>query len=706
MRTPTTTPPRRLRARAERLAYLLFTSGSTGRPKGVEVTHPALTNLMRALATDPGLEAGQRVLAITTITFDIAAVELLFPLTVGATIEMVDTEVAADGRRLRALLEQRPVDLLQATPATWRMLLDSGWQGDRRTRMISGGEALPPDLAARLVEIGAGLWNLYGPTETTVYSTGLRVLASAGPIPIGRPLDNTTAYVLGTGEALLPAGVVGELYLGGAGVARGYRGRPELTAERFLPDPFTTRPGARMYRTGDLASLQADGTLAYHGRADRQIKLRGFRIEPAEIEDALRGHPGVRDCAVLLRESGGDPRLVAYLAADAVDPAALRAQIRERLPEYMVPAHFVSLPALPRTPNGKTDLQALPAPDAAIDARPVEAPRDDLEVRLAALWQALLGLDRVGRNDSFFDLGGHSLLAVRLLTQIRRTFDVDLSLGTLFERPTVAALAAALSEQRASSGPALVPLQPRGDGPPWFFICGLQLYHHLAMALGEDRPSYGIFVADEERLFEAPVDAPVISVDGLAAEYLHAIRSRQPHGPYFLAGASFGGVLAYDVARRLRAEGEEVAVLALMDPVLPRARRPAWWRWPTARLEEIVRQVKGRPAKPTATPERSETELQQRRAQVYARATQEYDTVIRPYDGPAILFRATARKEGAGWRLEPTSGWGCLVKGGLEVIDVPTEHLGLLRPPSYEPVVDRLRRAAAEWRLQAAARAS
>ena len=695
----------------ERVAYVLFTSGSTGRPKGVEMEHRGLVNILRVTAREPGLAAGERMAAVSTVAFDIAAVELFLPLVVGATVELIDRETASDGQRLSAYFEREPVALIFATPATWRMLVDSGWRGRPGLRVMTGGEVLPPDLAGRLLERCAGLWNIYGPTETTVYSTIQRVESVDGaPIAIGRPVANTQVYVLGAGGHPLPVGVPGEIYIGGAGVGRGYVARPELTRERFLPDPHATRPGARRYRTGDLGSFSEDGTLWYHGRADRQIKLRGFRIEPGEIEAALRAHPAVRDCAVVLRTVAGDPRLVAYLvrADAAADPPAaplLRAFLAERVPDYMVPASYVTLEKLPLSPNGKIDQEALPAPETAgVDAgRPFDPPANDTEVRLAALWSELLGLAQVGRRDDFFALGGHSLLAVRLVQRIRQSFQVELGLATLFQERTIEGLAQALIHQHAG-GPALVPLQARGDKPPLFFICGVQIYHQLAQRLGDDQPSYGIFLPAEERMFQG---APS-TVEELARDYLEMIRATQPRGPYRLAGLSFGGLLAFEIAQRLRAAGEEVALLTLLDSLLPRARKRALLPWTLDHLRQLGRLDLssferlgrsmlsrfgvGASALPDAPPSEEE-QLDQLRVALYARAGALYDPHMRPYPGRVLLVRALDREVPVGWRVDGLAGWDQVVTGPLEVVDVPGEHLGILRPPYVDLVARHLREA-------------
>jgi amino acid adenylation domain-containing protein len=438
------------------LAYVIYTSGSTGRPKGVEVTQGGLVSFLSAVGKRPGLSEKDVLLALTTLSFDIAGLELYLPLVVGGRVEIVSREVASDGVRLAELLARSGATVVQATPATWNLLLGAGWTG-RGLKVLCGGEALSKELAESLLGCGE-LWNMYGPTETTIWSTVERI-ESAEAILIGRPIANTEAYLLDTWMEPVPVGVAGELYLGGAGVARGYHGRAELTAERFVPDPFSGRFGARLYRTGDLARYRADGRIECLGRLDHQVKVRGFRIELGEIESALRAQAGVREAVVVAREEvPGDRRLVAYWVAEganAVSVTDLRRALRGTLPEYMVPSAFVSLGSLPLTPNGKVDRKALPAPG---DQRPelekgFVAPRTDMEQRIAEIWGKTLGIEKVGIEDSFFDLGGHSLLLMKVYHELRQTVTLDFPLTDLFQYPTVEALAGHLLGLGRATGP-------------------------------------------------------------------------------------------------------------------------------------------------------------------------------------------------------------------------------------------------------------
>ena len=429
---------------ADDLAYVLYTSGSTGKPKGVEVGHRAVVNLLCAMRERPGLGPRDVMLAVTTLSFDIAGLELLLPVTVGARVVVAGGEDVADGRRLSRLLTESGATVMDGTPATWRMLIESGWGGDGRLKMMCGGEALAPELAAGLLERGGQLWNLYGPTETTIYSTGYRVKAG-GRILIGRPVANTQIYVLDQRQRPVPVGVAGELYIGGDGLARGYLNRPELTQEKFVPHPFGGEAGARLYRTGDLVRYLSTGELEYLGRIDHQVKIRGFRIELGEIESALSEHAAVAESVVAAGEDGrGERRLVAYVVpAGGAAPAAgeLRGHLKKKLPDYMIPSQFVALDKMPRTSSGKVDRRALPAPGRPESEVEFVAPRNAVERALADVWAEVLGVERVGAHDNFFELGGHSLLATQIISRVRDTFQVDLPLRRLFESPTLAGLA-------------------------------------------------------------------------------------------------------------------------------------------------------------------------------------------------------------------------------------------------------------------------
>ncbi|MFE9820443.1 amino acid adenylation domain-containing protein, partial [Streptomyces sp. NPDC005773] len=436
--------------RGDSAAYVLFTSGSTGRPKGVVISRAALTNLLTDMHTRIPLTREDRLLAVTTIGFDIAGLELFAPLTCGATLHLASSDLTHDPARLHATITEQAITVVQATPSLWRTLVSDavgavGGGSLRGVRVLIGGEALPADLATQLTSAtGRPLLNVYGPTETTIWSTTATITPHT-PVTIGQPLSNTQTYVLDSRLQPVPPGTTGELYIAGAGLARGYLDRPDLTAERFTANPHGPA-GSRLYRTGDLARWTHDGHLHYQGRADHQIKLRGFRIEPSEIESALIAFPGINQAAVIVREDQpGDRRLVAYTTGDTPDINDLRQHLAKALPTYMIPSAFTHLDALPLTANGKLDRRSLPAPDYGVGAEVSRRARSPQEEILCGLFADVLGLERVGVDDSFFELGGHSLLATRLVSRIRSGLGVELSVRRLFESPTVAGIAAGLA---------------------------------------------------------------------------------------------------------------------------------------------------------------------------------------------------------------------------------------------------------------------
>ena len=457
------------------IAYMIYTSGSTGKPKGVQVAHASVVNFLNSMSKRPGLASADTLLAVTTLSFDIAGLELYLPLIVGARLLLVSRETTQAGEQLAALLDQAGVTAMQATPATWRLLLGAGWKGNPGLKILCGGEALPRELADQLLDAVGSLWNVYGPTEATIWAT-LDQVRRDGPISIGSPLDNTELYLLSRHGKPVPAGVPGELLIGGVQLARGYRGRPDLTADKFVPHPFAElrgEPGARLYRTGDLARYLPDGRVEFLGRIDHQVKVRGYRIELGDIEAALDQHPAIGQAVVVAREeTPGNKRLAAYIVlAQGVEKGQgpsvsdLRAYLKEKLPEYMIPALYTFLDAMPLTPNGKVDRRALPAPDKASAAREYVAPRDEKEEALAAIWAEVLGVDRVGINDDFFELGGDSLLVIRVVTKANKA-NLGVTTKQVFQHRTVAELAAVagttkiVAEQGIVTGPlAMTPAQ-------------------------------------------------------------------------------------------------------------------------------------------------------------------------------------------------------------------------------------------------------
>jgi amino acid adenylation domain-containing protein len=566
-------PQSRLSARelglnASHLAYVIYTSGSTGRPKGVMVEHRNVVNFLESLRGRPGITPSDRWLAVTSISFDIAALEIYLPLINGALLVVAETTMGSDTEQLAEALGRHAITIFQCTPTSWRMLamLDRSWPG---LKALCGGEALATDLSRTLLERTGELWNLYGPTETTIWSSMRRVsLTEDMPtvvVSIGGPIANTQIYILDGYGAPVPVGVTGELYIGGAGVARGYLNREELTAERFLPDPFSSEPGARMYRTGDIGRWRADGNIEFLGRNDAQVKIRGYRIELGEIEARLAQHAAVREAVVVAREESGERRLVAYytrVAGHESSVGELRAWLQARLPEYMVPGAYVALDELPLTPNGKLDRRALPSPELdAYLTRGYEAPEGEVEEILAGIWQELLKVERVGRHDNFFELGGHSLLAIAVVTKLKGV-GMEVNLLMIFKHPQLKEFAkCVLGKQDAvrKSCHAVV-LKNKGDKRPLFLVHEIigEIFplFDLAQQIEDDIPVYGLML---------PAHSEFSSIEELAAWHVRTIREVQTAGPYRIAGHSLGGVLAYEIAVQLCGHGEQVEFVGLID---------------------------------------------------------------------------------------------------------------------------------------------
>lgn len=619
------------------LAYVLYTSGSTGEPKGVRIMHRNLVNFLCAMRESPGFSRDDAICAATTLSFDIAALELYLPLLCGGRVVIADEDEHRDPEALCRLIERRGCTVFQTTPSMMSLVQEVG-RADMLAplRLLVGGESLPLPLARKLADQCRELWNMYGPTETTVWSSVERIEAGATAVSLGQPIARTRLYVLDARRRPALPHAIGEIWIGGAGVADGYLHRPDLTAERFVPDPFETQAaeggppmplprtageggttreagggvrlaadGSRMYRTGDLGRLH-DGRLYFHGRVDDQIKLRGYRIEPGDIEAAVATEAGVHECAVAVRRlEGGDDALVLYVAAD-LPPAdlapVLRAKLGQALPAYMRPQYVEVLTQLPKTLNGKIDRRALPAPSMEAPAAAAQRlPRTALERELCELWRRLLRCGPVSVDDDFFALGGSSLLAVRMFAELHRRHGVDLPLATLLERPTVAALAEALSMETGGSatlsavdGAAADRWRPLlrmqlGDGRPPLFLFhavggNVLNYHPLLEALGPGQPVYGL-----QSIGLDGTTPPLDGIEAMAEAYVEQIVRVQPGGPLLLAGGSMGGIVALEVARRLDARGREVAMLAMFDTHAPGAGHGRAWRSPAAAWRALSR---------------------------------------------------------------------------------------------------------------------
>jgi amino acid adenylation domain-containing protein len=702
----------------EHLAYLIYTSGSTGMPKGVQVPHRAVVNLLSSMRGAPGIERADILVAVTTLSFDIAALELFLPLTVGARLVIATREQAADGAELLAVLRRSRATIMQATPTTWQMLLAVGWEGNPRLKMLCGGEALARGLANELLATGGELWNMYGPTETTIWSSVAQVKRGTGPVPIGPPIANTQFHVLDANLQHVPVGAPGELFIGGAGVAHGYYNRPELNRDKFVPDPFSGQVSGQLslYRSGDMVRWKTNGELEFLGRTDHQVKVRGFRIETGEIEAAIVKHPGVKESAVVAREDGGRSKyLVAYFVPSPVEagqvPAVsqdLRAALQQQLPEYMQPSAFVSLAVLPRTPNGKVDRNALPPPDLAEIAKAsYVAPANETEKRVLAIWEKVLGISTISTNANFFDVGGHSLLAAQLLARIDQSFGKKIPLAALFQSPTIQQMSELLTGQTPSeSMDGVATIQPRGSRTPIFCLHGVPSMRLLADELGEDQPFVTVNLPREARLTRP------YRVEEIAAIHLKTIQRIQPEGPYFLAGWCREALLAYEIAQRLKAQGKEVGLVMMFDTWVPGyLSRFNGWEARRARssfeVERILVHARNLKQTSLAGAVRYAWEqlgtifidrIRYTRLGLYrllgfevgsknALSTENQDDILliavksyrpKPYDGRVLLFRSDKYRTWRYW--DANLGWAHLLPN-LKVFAVPGVHDSMLTGP-------------------------
>jgi amino acid adenylation domain-containing protein len=684
---PTVMPP------PGEVAYIIFTSGSTGQPKGVRVRRHSLSALLLAMRERPGLAPSDRLLSITTAAFDIAALEFFLPLVTGATVHVAPYAARLDGAELARRMEEAQITVLQGSPATFRLLLGTGWRG-RRLKVLCGGESLPDDLARRLIDACGELWNMYGPTETTIWSSVERIDHANLPVTIGRPIRGTRFSVRTTLGALTPPGAPGELNISGHGVADGYHNRPELTADKFIADAA----GERRYRTGDTVRQLPDGRFAYIGRIDLQVKVRSFRIELGEIEACIGQVAGVEKAAVItFTDASGETALAAYYVGDPLPRTrrAIDTHIARSLPAYMRPSLLVHLEAMPLTPNGKTDRKALLAPDIAAPLPSVwdETFENDLQIAVAAIWERLLGRRGIGPDTNFFEAGGHSLLALSLVCEIERVTSTKLDLGTVFAAPTLRAMTEQIRGFKSAPA-AMVPLQEKGGGVPLFCICGIEVYRPLARALGEERPVYAIWVEDERVFLEqaAAGRSDNTSIGELAYGYAQAILRAQSQGPYQLAGLCVGGLLSLETARILEASGHEVAIVVMIDAQRHDGQRIDWPAYAARKARELL--TVG-PAKMLANrrrriaPELFDTNAEYRAARLREIAFM-YD---QPCDVrcPVLLIKAADRAWADGYIFAEDYGWSAALGKPVQVAELPGDHLGIMKPPNVHELARRLR---------------
>ncbi len=564
------------------VVYILYTSGSTGNPKGVQISHESLVNFLLSMQRTPGLSEKDTLLAITTLSFDISGLEVYLPLVTGAQLIVASKEETRDGIML--LEKLKGVSVMQATPSTWKLLLESGWNQKLNLKALCGGEALSRDLANKLLDKVDSLWNMYGPTETTIWSSCSKVEPGDSFIPLGKPIANTQFYIVDKNNRFCPPGIAGELLIGGKGLSVGYFNRQELTNEKFIINPFDKEKKTRVYKTGDLVKLNPNKEIEFLGRIDSQVKIRGFRIELGEIESLIMQSDLVKDCTVVIKEfSDNDKKIVAFyldkdiatsnnendsLSADQKTIESLRSELKNKLPEYMIPSYFIKLDSFPLTPNNKVDRKALSNYDISnlLVRKTIAKAETNEEKIFVQIWENLLGIQNIGIDDNFFELGGHSILAAQMFTDFEKLTGKRIPLATLFTSQTIRELAEAardkMTEEKWSS---LVEIKSGGEEKaPLFLVHGAEgnilLYRDLANNLNSNRSVYGL----QSRGLNGS-DKMVESVEEMAEDYIEAIKKVQPKGPYNIGGYCMGGTIAYEIAQQLKNRGDEVNSLFLIE---------------------------------------------------------------------------------------------------------------------------------------------
>ena len=807
------------------LAYVIYTSGSTGNPKGIAIEHHSLTNFLCSIQKEPGISPNDKLLAVTTISFDISGLELYLPLISGAELVLADSETVKDARELVDLVKSKKISIMQATPSTWRMMTESNWEERIDLKVLCGGEALSKDLAQALLTRCTSLWNMYGPTETTIWSAVKQITNSSDPISIGHPIDNTQIYILDQNQRLLPAGRTGEIYIGGEGLARTYLNKPELTAKSFIPNPISPELSARIYRSGDLGKFMENGDIQCFGRIDNQVKVRGYRIELGAIQEALNEQAFVKQSLVIAKEyRPGDQRLLAYVIPDTDEQlptqylTVWKQGLKEILPSYMIPGDFIILEKFPLLPNGKIDRKSLPKSNetaqalkkdeppvtefqkiiasiwedildkdsvslhddffnlgghsllavqvmtrleeetgislpittlfkvsslvafaeqfesaqkelaaAAAKTQPEHeqeniektqdkheigfvAPRTDIESLVAQIWAEHLGVSEVGVYDDFFELGGHSLMAIRVLNQLEKETGKRLPLTTLFEHTTVESMALMLQmDAKSITWDSLVAIKPQGHKMPLYIVHGAGLnvlfFNTLAKNMDSEQPVYGLQAKGLNG-----VDEPLEKIEDMAAYYISEIVRQNPKGPYAVAGFSFGGIIAFEMAKQLKAMGKEVKMLAMFDT----------YAYQSDRYDSLFKKISNRvrylfkqliytftlfKEDPLRTIEYKSQSIKRRLIKFYwkirygkdqqqegffgyannidiknSEAWEKY--VFTPYNGSIELFRAKKRT----FYMDDFEylGWKPFALKGINIHEIPGEHNYIFAPPNDE----------------------
>ncbi len=706
---------------AKDLAYIIYTSGSTGKPKGIAIPHYAVVDHHFAIIDKFEINQKDKILAVASITFDPSVQDFFMPLFIGASVIIASRETVRDGFLLKNLLEKTRPTLMQATPSTWKMLLLAGWQGNPALTILSGGESLSKELSSQLIARSKAVWNIYGPTETTIWSTTKKAVGNLGAEetgyePVGRPINNVKVYILDKNLQLLPIGVPGEIFIAGIGLAPyGYFNRPDLTAQSFLPNPFAQSDSDKMlYRTGDIGKYLPNGDIEYLNRKDKQVKIRGFRIELGDVEFAIASFESVRENIVLVREDqSGSPQLVAYLIMEKGRQLAekqLVAFLKKQLPSYMIPMAFVEMDAFPLTTSMKVDRKRLPIPNHTkkISKETFFSPETATEKMLASLWSELLNIEEISVEDDFFELGGHSLIAVSMMTKIEKNIGTKVPLAALLQHSTVRGLAKLLDEVATIEFKgSLVPIKPSGQKPPIYLIHGgglhVLMFQALATYMDIEQPIYALQARGLNG--EAP---PLNRIEDIAAHYISEIQQLDPQGPYALAGYSFGGLIAFEMAKQLKILGKKVSMLGAFDTVVkPKltttnasltvkvsnfGKKVAW------NLKGMMNDPKGNLNYKKFVYLRRFNYWKSKLFQNGKNGLIENSTLesminktnfeawnnykITPYDGDLYLFRAQDRR----FYIEDFEffGWKPFILGKINILDVPGDHLNLFNPPNGE----------------------
>ena len=708
------------------LAYILYTSGSTGRPKGVEIMHSNLSNLLKSIQIEPGITQHDRLLAITTISFDIAALELFLPLIAGAELIIADFETARDGRLLLDMIEEKKITIMQGTPSTWRMMLDSGWKKKYPLKIFCGGEPLKLELAKKLLARCGELWNMYGPTETTIYSIIKKIANEDKTITIGKPINNTQIYLLNEQNEIADYGSLGEILIGGDGVAAGYLNQPDLTQERFINDSFNDIPGTKLYKTGDLGRYEENGNIEYHGRIDHQVKIRGHRIELGEIENVLAEEDDIGQAVVVPQEdSSGEINLIAYIVQakhTLVPETAIidtpktvkdtwRINLQKKLPDYMIPLDFIALDKFPLTPNYKIDKIQLPKPQRNISIDAKDIPYDEHTKIVAAIWEEIFGIDTISIKHDFFELGGNSLLAVKIMAAIQRKTGRRLPLSTLFENTTVAGLAKKLSSDKEEKWQALVPIKTTGSKLPLYIIHGAGLnlifFKSTTEYLDEEQPVYGLQAVGLNKKTK-----PVSSFEEIAKIYISEMLESNPEGPYNLVGYSMGGIIAFEMARQLIAMNKIINFIGVLDTYvhtredkdgkLNKIKRQmnklpflagSFIKYPKETIAYQLSWLTKKVFKKKHNKDVVDTDFLTKDEiaiyEAYENAQKEY--VLKPSDIKVTVFRVEKRLYFLHDRI--TLGWKKFAKKGVSVIVVPGDHRTFLYKPNDKMFASILQKA-------------